>query len=54
MAKFEVFDDNDDFLPNSITTDCPICGKEIEISLELKENYVICPHCNAKIEIEST
>lgn len=54
MASFELFGSDPDFLPDFIEVDCPICGKPIEISIDLEEKYVICPHCNSKIEIEST
>lgn len=54
MARFELFEDDDNFLPDSFTIDCPVCGKEFEIPSDPEDDYVICPHCNKKIEIEST
>ena len=54
MAKFESFGFDDDLIPNSIDADCPICGESIEIPLDRDSNIVICPHCNAEIEIESS
>ena len=54
MAKFEPFGLDEDFFPDSIEVDCPICEKTIEIPLERESNTIICPHCNSEIEIEST
>jgi hypothetical protein len=54
MASFETFGIDDDILPDFIESDCPICKKTIQIPLDREENFVVCPHCNAKIEIEST
>ena len=56
MAKFEISGfDTDAFLDmlSTISIDCPICNKSFEINLENYESPVICPHCKAKIEVES-
>lgn len=54
MANLETFGFDDNFLPDSLEIDCPICNKAIEIPLEREENFIICPHCDSKIEIESS
>lgn len=54
MAIFKTFGLDDDFIPESIEVDCPVCGKPIEIPLERDNNTITCPHCNSEIEIESS
>lgn len=54
MASFETIGADDDFFPDFLEVDCPICGKSIEIPLNREENSIICPHCDSEIEIEST
>lgn len=54
MAKFESFGLDDDLIPDSFKVDCPICGKAIEIPLDRDSDTIICPHCKAEIEIESS
>ncbi len=49
MASFEI-DDFDDDLTGS--ANCPVCGKEIDVTLDPDKNFIICPHCQSKIQIE--
>ncbi len=54
MARFE-FDGIDKVLAdlNTLEIDCPDCGKTFEISVDDIGSVVTCPHCKAKIELQS-
>lgn len=52
MAHLEPLETDTDFFSESFEIDCPICGKSIEIPLDLEEDFIVCPHCESKIEIE--
>lgn len=54
MAKFE-FDGIDDLMEdlNTIEIDCPNCDRSFEVNLNDIGSVVTCPHCKAKIELES-
>lgn len=55
MASFETFGfDDDDLIPKTIELECPVCHKPLEIPLERTEDFVVCPHCDSKIEIQSS
>ena len=49
------FDTLDDVLKEAtlIPIDCPVCGKEFELNIYRDSDVVTCPHCKAKIEIDS-
>lgn len=52
MAHLELLGEDDDFLDESFDVDCPFCGKSFTASLDQEKNFIICPHCNSKIELE--
>lgn len=54
MAKLETFDFDDNFPPDYVESECPNCGKLIKIPLDREDNFILCPHCDSKIEIESS
>lgn len=55
MASFETFGfDENDLIPSTIELECPVCHKPLEIPLERTEDFVVCPHCDSKIEIQSS
>ncbi len=55
MARLEIYDsddllsEDDDFL----STECPLCGRDISFALNDIGSKIICPHCNAEIELIS-
>ena len=54
MALLETFGSDNDFTQNTIEVECPVCHKPLEIPLERTEDFVVCPHCDSKIEIQSS
>ena len=52
MAHFDTIGSDDDFFSEPLNFDCPICGKSVEVLLDPDENFVICPNCGSKIEID--
>lgn len=56
MADFEfdssAFDEIEESL-NTLSVSCPICGKDFNITLDDLNTTVVCPHCEATIELES-
>lgn len=52
MAHLEPIGLDVDFFSEPLSFDCPICGKSVEAMLDPDEDFVICPSCNSKIEIE--
>ena len=53
MARFD-FDGLDDVMKDLeiIEIDCPVCNKPFEFNLSDIGSTVVCPHCNAGIELE--
>ncbi len=56
MASFEfdqsAFDELEKHI-NTLTITCPICQESFDIALDEPHSSVVCPHCNANIEIDS-
>lgn len=53
MAEFDVFGfDDEGNIPLTGSVECPICGKQFDISLDISSPTVTCPHCQTEIEIE--
>lgn len=55
LAELEkiMYEDEDEIEFEEI--ECPYCGEEIEVDLDLideEANTIECPHCNQKIELE--
>ncbi len=56
MASFECYDSAFDELEeqgNTLTVTCPDCKETFDITLDDLNSSVVCPHCNATVEIES-
>lgn len=52
MARFDIFDNDDDHLSGSLLMDCPECGKSIELPIELDMDVITCPHCHTSFNVE--
>lgn len=38
---------------SEIDTECPNCGKDFSFTISEVGSAIVCPHCGAKIELES-
>lgn len=55
MARLETYD-SDDFLSEDtdfLSTECPLCGKDVSFAPDDIGSKIICPHCKAEIELAS-